>query len=78
MYWKPRSDQVGIGSMPAPMSPTGKMAAWGIVGVAVVLLIASSLHLQLGLPTLIDSALVATTVFLVKKQSPWSTLGQVS
>lgn len=77
-YAKPLSGQVEIGSMPAPMSPTGKMAAWGIVGVAVVLLIASSLNMQLGLPTLIASALVAATVFLFKKQSPWSTLGHVS
>ena len=77
-YRKPLRSQVEIASMPAPMSRTGKMAAWGIVGVAVVLLIASSLNMPLGMPTLVASALVAATVFRVKKQSPWSTLGQVS
>ncbi|MEO7055416.1 MAG: SLC13 family permease, partial [Caldimonas sp.] len=77
-FRKPLSGRVKTGSMPAPMSRTGGIAAWGIVGVAVVLLIASSLDMQLGLPTSIASALVAATVFLFKKQSPWSTLGHVS
>ena len=78
VFRRPLSGKVETGRMPAAISRTGKMAAWGIGGVAVVLLIASSLDIQLGLPTLIASALVAATVFLVKKQSPWSTLGHVS
>lgn len=78
VYRKPLSEPVHTLGMPAPMSGTGKLVAWGIAASAVVLLVASSLDRQLGLPTLIASVLVAAAVFVAKNQSPWSTLRHVS
>ena len=45
VFRRPLSGKVETGRMPAAISRTGKMAAWGIGGVAVVLLIASSLDI---------------------------------
>ncbi|MEO8856170.1 MAG: arsenic transporter [Burkholderiaceae bacterium] len=77
-FHKPLSSRIETVSMPAPISRTGKMAAGGIACVAVVLMIVSGLNMPLGLPTLITSALALAAVLLVKKHSPWSTLGHVS
>jgi arsenical pump membrane protein len=63
---------------PVALSTTGHLIAWGIGGVAVVLLIASALALPLGLPTLVAAAVVAALVFCHKREAPWPALGGVA
>ena len=55
---------------PEPLSPAGWLIAAGIVATAIVLVIASSLGWQLGLPTFISGVVVAVMVLLLSRQSP--------
>lgn len=48
----------------------GRTALWGIGATAIILLIASALDLQLGLPTAITGILTTTIVLLAAKKSP--------
>jgi arsenical pump membrane protein len=63
---------------PQPLSLGGRLVAAGIVGTAIVLLIASGLGWQLGLPTFISGVTVAGLVLLLSRQSPWPVLRHVS
>src|SRR3569833_1154623 len=63
---------------PQPLSLGGRVVAGGSVATAVVLLVASSLGWQLGLPTFISGAVVAVLVLLVSRQSPWPALKHIS
>jgi arsenical pump membrane protein len=56
----------------------GKLAAVGIALTAVLLLGASALDRQLGLPTFIAGALVATAVLMIGRQSPIPILKDIS
>ncbi len=78
IFRAPLGGVVEAGGPTVSLSRTGKVTAWGIVGVAGVLLVASSLHLQLGLPAMLATAGVAAVVCLLKQQWPWSVLGHVS
>ena len=62
----------------SPLTFAGKLAAWGIVMTAVVLLVASALGWALGLPTLVAGAAVTTLVLLLGRQSPWPILQDIS
>jgi arsenical pump membrane protein len=57
-------------SVPA-LSRGGRVAAGGIALAALVLLVASSLKWQLGLPTFLASCAVATVVLILNRRSPW-------
>ncbi len=48
----------------------GKTALWGIAATAIILLIASALNVQLGLPTAITGVLTSAIVLLAAKKSP--------
>ena len=61
-----------------PLSRGGRLVAAGIVGTAVVLLIASTLGWQLGLPTFVSGVVVAALVLLLARQSPWPVLRHIS
>ena len=61
-----------------PLTPGGRLTAVGIAGTALVLLVASSLGWQLGLPTLIASAIVAALILVTSRQSPWPVLSHIS
>jgi arsenical pump membrane protein len=52
------------------LSHEGKLTAWGIAAIAVVLIGASALDVQLGLPTFICGAITAALVLLLGRQSP--------
>lgn len=52
------------------LSRGGKTALYGILGTAVVLLIASALDLRLGLPTAITGVLTSTIVIISAKKDP--------
>jgi arsenical pump membrane protein len=60
------------------LSREGRLAACGIVAIALVLLTASALDIQLGLPTFICGALTAAAVLLIGRQSPWPILKGIS
>lgn len=62
----------------APLSATGRLAGFGVVAVAVALLVASALDVPLGLPTLGASALVAAAILWAKREAPWQVLGGIS
>jgi arsenical pump membrane protein len=60
------------------LTVAGKIAAAGIALTAVVLLVSSSLGLQLGLPTAIAGLLTVAVVLIREKKGPWGTIKDVS
>ncbi len=56
----------------------GKTAALGIAVTAIVLLVSSTLDIQLGLPTAIAGALTAIVVMIRSRTSPWATVKDIS
>jgi arsenical pump membrane protein len=56
----------------------GKLAAFGIAGMAIVLLTASALGWDLGLPTFISGAAVAIAVMVIGRRSPLPMLRNIS
>ncbi len=65
--------------VPTPhLSHAGKLAAIGIGAIGVVLLTASALDVQLGLPTFICGAVTAAAVLGLSRQSPWPVLKGIS
>jgi arsenical pump membrane protein len=53
------------------LSHEGKLTAWGIGAIGVVLIGASALDVQLGLPTFLCGVITAALVLLLSRQSPW-------
>jgi arsenical pump membrane protein len=65
--------------IPVPaLSRSGAMTGYGIAAVAVALLVASSLGMPLGWPTMVVTALVAALVMLGKRETPVAALKGVS
>ena len=62
----------------SPLTLGGKLAAFGIAMTAIVLLAASTLGWDLGLPTFIAGAAVTTLVLAIGRQSPLPVLKDVS
>jgi arsenical pump membrane protein len=56
----------------------GRLAAAGIATTAVVLLIASSLDWQLGLPTFLAGTITGVVITVVKRAAPWPILEEIS
>jgi len=56
------------------LSRAGAMTGYGIVGVAIALIVASWFGVPLGLPTLAVTSLVAAIVLIGKNEAPWATL----
>jgi arsenical pump membrane protein len=66
-------------NVPKPtLNREGKFTAIGIGAIGIVLLCASALDVQLGLPTFICGAVTAAAVLLVSRQSPWPVLTEIS
>ncbi len=66
-------------SVPTPhLSRGGKLAAIGIAAIGVVLVAASSLDIQLGLPTFICGTVATVAVLWLSRQSPWPVLEGIS
>jgi arsenical pump membrane protein len=62
----------------APLTRAGKLTAIGILATALVLLTASALDWNLGLPTFIAGTVVTLLVLAIGRQSPWPVLQDVS
>jgi arsenical pump membrane protein len=60
------------------LSHEGKLTAYGIAAIGVVLIAASALDVQLGLPTFLCGVITAALVLLLSRQSPWPLLKGVS
>lgn len=60
------------------LSPGGKTALWGIAATAIILLVASALDIQLGLPTAITGILTSAIVIIRAKKNPWTVIKGVS
>ena len=66
-------------SVPKPkLSPGGKLTAYGIGAIAIVLIGASALDVQLGLPTFICGVITAGAVLMLSRQSAWPVVRGVS
>jgi len=61
-----------------PLKLGGRLAAGGIAVTAIVLLIASDLDWQLGLPTLIAALVTIAVIVIVKRMRPWPLFGDIS
>ena len=60
------------------LSAAGRMAAYGIVGTALVLLASSALGVQLGLPTFVAGVATAVLVLARARCGPWSVARNIS
>lgn len=60
------------------LSAGGKTALWGIAATAIILLAASALDIQLGLPTAITGVLTSAVVIIRSKKNPWIVIKDVS
>jgi arsenical pump membrane protein len=56
----------------------GKLTAYGIGAIGLVLLGASALDVQLGLPTFLCGVITAAAVLVLSRQSPWPVLKEIS
>ena len=64
---------------PVPrLSAAGKTAALGIAATSIVLLAASALDIQLGLPTAAAGFLTAAIVLARERKNPWRTIEEIS
>lgn len=62
-----------------PHLPAGGMvAAFGIIGTAILLMVASALDWQLGLPTCVAGAITAAAVLARSRRSPWRVVRNIS
>jgi arsenical pump membrane protein len=60
------------------LSPGGRLTAYGIGAVGIVLVTASALDIPLGLPTFVCGTITTALVLLLGRQSPWPLFGGVS
>ena len=60
------------------LTPTAKLAALGLCITAVLLLAASALGLDLGLPTFVAGCLTTASILLITRQSPTASLKEIS
>jgi arsenical pump membrane protein len=63
---------------PVPLTRSGLTAALGIAATAVLLLVASALDIQLGLPTALAGVLTVVVVLAFERKAPWAILRGVS
>jgi arsenical pump membrane protein len=73
-----KEERIAINVPKPKLSREGKLTAIGIGVIGIVLLGASALDVQLGLPTFICGAVTAAAVLLVSRQSPWPVLKDIT
>ncbi|HEY6418196.1 MAG TPA: arsenic transporter [Candidatus Binataceae bacterium] len=70
--------EVDAGLDVARLSSGGRATAYGIVGTAIVLLLASGFDVALGLPTFLAGAATTLVVLLLERQAPWPVLKDIT
>jgi arsenical pump membrane protein len=76
---RPLSEENIEKSVPKPkLGHGGKLTAIGIGAIGVVLITASALDVQLGLPTFICGLVTAAAVLALSRQSPWPVINRIS
>ncbi|NZD53214.1 arsenic transporter [Rhizobium leguminosarum] len=82
LFWTQRAvinaEDVAIDVQKVPLSPSAKLAGAGLCVTAVVLLGASALGFDLGLPTFVAGCLTSAAILLLTRKSPADTLRGVS
>lgn len=82
LAWTQRSiiaaDSVASNVQAAPLSSSAKLAGLALCGTAVVLLGASAVHFDLGLPTFLAGCSATAAVLLITRKNPAETLKGVS
>jgi len=63
---------------PKALSMTGKIVLWGIASMVAVLLTASALDRDLGLPTCLAALAISAVVCIKARSNPWSLLKEIS
>lgn len=82
LYWTQRSairaDSLAFDIQAVPLSASGKLAGFALCGTAAILLAASVLHFDLGLPTFLAGCVATAAVLLITRKSPVGTIKGVS
>ena len=83
VLWFTQRDSLGQELMAAEvdvpgLSSGGRTTAGGIVGTGIVLLLVSGFDIALGLPTFVAGVATASVVLLLKRDSPWTVIKDIS
>jgi arsenical pump membrane protein len=83
VLWFTQRDSLGQELMAAEvdvpgLSSGGRTTAGGIVGTEIVLLLVSGFDIALGLPTFVAGVATASVVLLLKRDSPWTVIKDIS
>jgi arsenical pump membrane protein len=82
LYWTQRSalakDRVATAVPEAHLSSSAKLAGAGLLVTAIVLIIASAVRIDLGLPTFIAGTITTLAVLVITRQSPLDTIRGIS
>ncbi|MGR9249487.1 arsenic transporter [Rhizobium leguminosarum] len=82
LYWTQRSvisaDSVATNMQPVSLSSSAKLTGFALSGTAVIMVAASALHLDLGLPTFLAGCEATTAILFITRKSPAATLKGVS
>lgn len=82
LYWTQRSairaDSLAFDIQAVPLSASGKLAGFALCGTAAILLAASVLHFDLGLPTFLAGCVATAAVLLITRKSPVGTIKGIS
>jgi arsenical pump membrane protein len=78
VFRKQLTGRTGEGDAAKPLSITGKMVLGGIASMVTVLLIASALDRNLGLPTCLAALAITAVVCIKARSNPWSLMKEIS
>jgi len=82
LYWTQRralSEESLAAAVDRPvLSRSASLAGWGIMITAIVLIVASALHADLGVPTFVAGMITTILVLLLTRQSPMETIKGIS
>ena len=82
LYWTQRrtlaKESLATGADRPGLTRSGSLAGWGILVTAIILVAASALHADLGVPTFLAGTITTALVLLLTRQSPAETLKGIS
>ncbi|ANK84276.1 MULTISPECIES: arsenic transporter [unclassified Rhizobium] len=82
LYWTQRralaEDTLAADTQQPPLSRSARLAGWGILLTAIVLITASAMHVDLGVPTFVAGTITTAIVLMLTRQSPAETMKGIS